>query len=58
MLPHFPASCSRVSVDQSGGLRMEICALYLSHAMLVLAELIVCSTRGFACILSKWFGLL
>ena len=29
--------------------------LYLSHAMLVLAELIVCSTRGFACILAKWF---
>ena len=25
------------------------------HAMLVLAELIVCSTRGFACILAKWF---
>ena len=23
--------------------------------MLVLAELIVCSTRGFACILAKWF---
>ena len=34
---------------------MEIGVLYLSHAMLVLAELIVCSTRGFACILSKWF---
>ena len=31
------------------------CVLYLSHAMLVLAELIVCSTRGFACILAKWF---
>ena len=29
--------------------------LYLSHAMLVLAELIVCSTRGFACVLAKWF---
>ena len=42
-------------VDQSGGLRMEIGVLYLSHAMLVLAELIVCSTRGFACILAKWF---
>ena len=26
---------------------MEIGVLYLSHAMLVLAELIVCSTRGF-----------
>ena len=34
---------------------MEIGVLYLSHAMLVLAELIVCSTRGFACILAKWF---
>ena len=44
-----------MSVDQSGGLRMEIGVLHLSHAMLVLAELIVCSTRGFACILAKWF---
>ena len=44
-----------MSVDQSGGLRMEIGVLYLSHAMLVLAELIVCSTRGFACILVEWF---
>ena len=44
-----------MSVGQSGGLRMEIGVLYLSHAMLVLAELIVCSTRGFACILVKWF---
>ena len=44
-----------MSVDQSGGLRMEIGVFYLSHAMLVLAELIVCSTRGFACILAKWF---
>ena len=34
---------------------MEIGVLYLSHAMLVLAELIECSTRGFACILAKWF---
>ena len=34
---------------------MEIGVLYTSHAMLVLAELIVCSTRGFACILGKWF---
>ena len=34
---------------------MEIGVLYLSHAMLVLAELIVCSTRGFACILTNWF---
>ena len=46
MLPHFPASCSQCQGDQSGGLRMEIGVLYLSHAMLVLAELIVCSTRG------------
>ena len=44
-----------MSVVQSGGLRMEIGILYLSHAMLVLAELIVCSTRGLACILGKWF---
>ena len=43
------------SVDQSGGLRIDIGVLYLSHAMLVIAELIVCSTRGFACILAKWF---
>ena len=42
-----------VSVDQSGGLNMEIGVLYLSHAMLVPAELIVFSTRGFACILAK-----
>ena len=42
-------------VDQSGGLRVEIDILYLSYAMLVLAELIVCSTRGFACILAKCF---
>ena len=34
---------------------MVIGVLYLSHAMLVLAELIVCSKRGFACILAKWF---
>ena len=34
---------------------MEIGVLYLSHAILVLAELIVCSTKGFACILVKWF---
>ena len=55
-----------MSVDQSGGLRMKTGVLYLSHAgenedsllshaMSVLAELIVCSTRGFACILAKWF---
>ena len=42
-----------VLVDQSGGLSMDIGVLYLSYAMLVLAELIVCSTRGFACILAK-----
>ena len=34
---------------------MEIGVLYLSHAMLLLAELIVCWTRGLACILAKWF---
>ena len=34
---------------------MNIGVLYLFHAMLILAELIVCSTRGFACILAKWF---
>ena len=44
-----------MSVDQSGGLNMEIGVLYLSHAMIVLAELIVCSTTGFAYILAKWF---
>ena len=42
-----------VSVDQSGDLSMEIGVLYLSHAMLVLAELIVCSMRVFACILAE-----
>ena len=44
-----------MSVDQSGGLRMDIGVLYLSHAMLVVAELIVCSTREFSYILAKWF---
>ena len=44
-----------ISVDQSGGLRMEIGVLYLSHAMLVLVELIICSTRGFGWILARWF---
>ena len=34
---------------------MEFGVLYLSHAILVLAELIVCSTKGFACILAEWF---
>ena len=44
-----------MSVDQSGGLRMEIGVLYLYHAMLVLAELIVCLTTRFACILAMCF---
>ena len=44
-----------MSVVQFGGLSMDIGVLYLSHAMLVLAELIVCSTRGVACGLAKWF---
>ena len=34
---------------------MEIGVLYLSHAMLALAELTVCSARGLVCILAKWF---
>ena len=34
---------------------MEIGVLYLSHTMLVLAELIVCSMKGLACILAKCF---
>ena len=34
---------------------MEIGVLYLFHDMLVLAELIICSTRGFAYILAEWF---
>ena len=42
-------------VDQSGGLSKDIGVLYLSHARLVLVELIVCSTRGSVCILAKWF---
>ena len=46
-----------MSVDQSGSLRMDIGVLYLPHAMLVVDELIVSSTWGFACILAKWFGL-
>ena len=28
---------------------------YLSQAMFVLAELIVCPVRGFTCILANWF---
>ena len=55
MLPDFPASCRHCHFIQSSGLRMEIGVLYLSHPMLVLAALIVCSTRGFSCILAKWF---
>ena len=43
-----------MSVGQSGGIIIEIGVLYLSHAMLVLAELIVCSMREFACIIAKW----
>ena len=34
---------------------MEIGVLYLSNAMLVLAELIICSATGFVCILDKLF---
>ena len=34
---------------------MEIGVLYLSHTMLVLAELIIWSVRGLSCILAKWF---
>ena len=40
----FSCILQSVSVDQSGGLWMDIGVLYLSHAMLVVAELIVCST--------------
>ena len=58
MLPHFSASCSWLSLDQSGGLSMQIDVLCLSHVMLVLVELILCSTRGFAWILANDFGLL
>ena len=54
----FSCILESVSVDQSGGLRMEIGALYLSHAMLVLAKLIVCLTRRSSCILANRFGLL
>ena len=45
-------------VEQSSGLSMDIGVLYLSHAMLVLAELIVCSTRGLHASLLSGFGLL
>ena len=46
-----------MSVDQPGCLRMKIGVLYLSHAILFLAELIAGSIlmRRFACILAKWF---
>ena len=44
-----------VGVSSSVGLGMDIGVFYLSHAVLVLAELVVSSTRGFACILAKWF---
>ena len=40
----FSRIMQSVSVDQSGGLSMEIGVLHLSHAMLVLAELTVCSS--------------
>ena len=36
-----------MSVDQSGGLRMEIGVLYLSHAMLVLAESVMSAGTPF-----------
>ena len=55
MLPHFPASCSQCQLISLVVLGWKLVF------MLVLAELIeliVCSTRGFACILAKWFGLL
>ena len=51
----FSCILQSLSVDQSGGIRMEIGVLYLSHAMLVLAELIECSMREFGCILARWF---
>ena len=41
-----------VSVNQSGGFSIQIGVLYLPHDLLVLAELIVCSTRAFQ---AKWF---
>ena len=42
-------------MNQSGSSSMEIGVMPLSNAVLVLAELIVCSTRGFACIIAKSF---
>ena len=43
-----------MSVDKSGGKDGKWCFV-LVPCLLVLAKLIVCSTRGFACILVKWF---
>ena len=40
---------------QSCGFSMISGVWYLSQAVLVLAELIVCSTRRFTCILANWF---
>ena len=46
-----------MSVDQSGGLRMEIGVLCLSHAMLVIAELIVCRVDyNFVILRHDFFG--
>ena len=55
MLPHYPASCSQCQLISPVVEGRKFGVLYLSHAVLVLAELTVCSTRGFACILAKWF---
>ena len=41
--------------NQSCGCSMVSGVWYLSHAMLVIAELIVWSMRGLACILANWF---
>ena len=52
---HFTVLHPMVGVSSSvWWLGMETGVLYLSHAKLVQAELIVCSTRGSACILAKW----
>ena len=43
-----------VTVNRSvWGLSMKIGVLYLPLVMLVPVELIVCSTRGFVCVLAK-----
>ena len=42
----FSCILQSLSVDQSGGIRIHIGVLYLSHAMLVVAELIVCLNEG------------